>query len=280
MNANEQDMNFLILDEVKNIEFSILKKFITFCGENHLRYALTYGTLLGAVRHQGFIPWDDDIDVMMPREDYNSFIEAFEHRSPIEGCELLSRQKTKGYFYPFAKLCDTSTVAKMEDNHTEHGIWLDVFPVDHVPDDEKKARKFHRHIRFYKNMIISYTTDFSTKHRNWKLIPKFFLAMISRIIGVDRIASYIEKESRQFNNEGTRKIAIVSWQSAEGGNMGLDEITRPAKVMFNGLEMNAPADYDAYLRSIYGEYMQLPSENKRTTHHVIAYKTANKSGII
>lgn len=260
----------LTLEEVKQIEFSILEKFIAYCEEHGLIYTLTYGTLLGAIRHKGFIPWDDDIDVMMPRIDYEKFVEAFKQSSPIPGCELLYRGKNSTYFFPFAKLCDDSTIAKMEDNHTEHGIWVDVFPVDHVPNDEEEARKFHRHIRFYKNLVISYTTDFSTKHGNWKLIPKFFFAGVVRLVGVNRVVDYIEKETVKYNNAKTKKVAIVSWQSNEGGNMPENEFLHPIQVDFNGIKVNSPADYDAYLSSIYGDYMQVPPENKRTTHHVIA----------
>ncbi|MCH5203692.1 MAG: LicD family protein [Oscillospiraceae bacterium] len=278
------DKDRLSPQEIKNIEFELLKKFISFCDKYDLHYALTYGTLLGAVRHEGFIPWDDDIDVMMPREDYQKLIKACFEKCPIEGCELLGRDNTEGYFYPFLKLCDTNTIAKMDDNHTVHGIWIDIFPVDRVPDDEKKARKLHKHIRFCKNMVISYTTNFKAKHKNWKMIPKFFYKALAKMIGINKLVDHIENESQKFADADTHRVAIVNWQSSVGGNMDEKDFRAPEKVMFNGVEMNAPRNYDGYLRSIYGDYMSMPPKSKRAAHNVDAYykqeaKTDNEKGV-
>lgn len=261
----------LSLKEIQNIEFSILKKFHEYCERENLKYSLAYGTMIGVVRHQGFIPWDDDIDVMMPRDDYEKLLSAFKNSTPIDGCELLCADNRKEYFYPFAKICDASTVARMEDNHTEHGIWMDVFPVDHIPDNYSAAIKLHKKIRFQKNMIIAYTTNFQTRNRNWKIVPKYLYAAMARFIGIEKIVKCIEVEAIKYNDKNTNSLSVLTWQSSLAGKMSVEDFSSLEKMSFCNEEFYVIKNYDTYLRGIYGDYMKMPPENKRAIHHLSAY---------
>lgn len=261
----------LSLIEIQEIEFSILKKFHDYCRDKNLKYSLAYGTLIGAVRHQRFIPWDDDIDVMMPRNDYEKLIEAFKNGNGIHGYEILCKDNSSNYYYPFIKICDVNTIAKMEDNQTIHGIWMDVFPVDYIPDNEVETKRLHKKIRFYKNLIIAYTTDFNSKDKNWKFVPKYFYAMFARIKGIDKIIDLIEKESIKYNEEKTNSLSVLTWQSSLAGRMSVDDFVNLKKIKFCDNEFFIIDHYDAYLRGIYGDYMKIPKENKRKIHHLEAY---------
>ena len=127
-------MDELSLQELKDIEFNLLKEFRAFCNENGIRFFLAYGTLLGAIRYKGFIPWDDDIDVLVPREDYNKLIRIFRDSDKYR---LYSFERNQKYGYPFAKLCDMST-RKIEfyfEPLVDYGVDIDIFPLDYWDDD-------------------------------------------------------------------------------------------------------------------------------------------------
>jgi len=133
-------MKELTLQELKDIEFDILKMFDAFCKENNIRYFFAYGTLLGAIRYKGFIPWDDDVDVLVPREDYDRLLKLF---TDSEQYRLYAYEREPKYRYPFAKLCDMTT-RKDEggyENGVELGVDIDIFPLDAWDNDLEKAKK-------------------------------------------------------------------------------------------------------------------------------------------
>ena len=145
-------MNENVLKKVQKEELDILVFFDAFCRQHNLRYSLAYGSLLGAVRHKGFIPWDDDIDVIMPREDYELLIRLFDDKT--NRFFLQSHYSEAHYYYPFAKIRKNGTVFRekfLEDKQINHGFYIDVFPADKVRD--KKRKKDYFYIR-YQNTIL------------------------------------------------------------------------------------------------------------------------------
>ena len=122
-------MEYLSLDQVKQIELDILKYVDAVCKEYNLRYFLSFGTLIGAIRHKGFIPWDDDIDISMPREDYERFVEITKNAN---GKFVTLYPGKEGYPYPFVKVVDKSTELAEKDvmDIPDNGLWVDIFPVD------------------------------------------------------------------------------------------------------------------------------------------------------
>ena len=133
-------MKELTLNELKEIEFEMLKVFDKFCKENNIRYFISHGTLLGAIRYKKFIPWDDDVDLLIPREDYNRLLKLFKDD---ERYRIFAIEKDKNYRYPFAKLCDMTT-RKEEfgyDNGLELGVDIDLFPLDYWDNDLENAKR-------------------------------------------------------------------------------------------------------------------------------------------
>ena len=185
-------MKNLTSKEIQQIGLSILKKFADYCEEHGLHYSLAYGTLLGAARHEGFIPWDDDVDVLMGREDYDKMIEYYNKGERIDGLSLLYPNETSDYLTPFAKLCDDRTVAKEKSTKNKHGVWIDIFPVDKVPEDPNKALKFQKHMIFLRRVMIAHLTDFRNRKFDWKTIPKISLCVYSKIIGGRKLSKKID----------------------------------------------------------------------------------------
>ncbi len=258
--------NALSLQEIQKLEYDLLIKFHEYCEKNNLQYMVTYGSLIGAVRHQGFIPWDDDIDVMMPRADYSILINLLKEEK-IENIDLLD-SSIEEYYYPFAKLCDNRTIAKADNNKTEHGIWIDIFPIDAIPDNKLKYNIFQTRLMLLRDIIISYTTDFSTSHKGVKLLFKRVLSQYGEVVGKKKITNYMERYSQKYNKNNSDTFAAVIWQSAKGGFLKQDDILERVQIKFNDAQIYVPKNYDTYLRSLYGNYMAIPPKSKRKDHYL------------
>ncbi len=253
----------LSLAEIKSITFSILQHFKSFCEENNIRFYLSNGTLLGAVKYGGFIPWDDDIDVLVPREDYDRLIKLY---TDNEKYRLFSSDRDPDFCFPFAKLCDMTTL-KVEhntDNGVPIGLDIDIFPLDSCTEHIKKRSvqiksklyflgcilsKFIscRDKPFVKRCVINYC-----KHKGYK----YFSTALSLLV---------KKES---NIDGDRFCGCLLWPV-----YGVNEVF-PSTVFEDTVEVEfekvifpAPIGYDKYLRSLYGQYEEDPPIEKQKTHH-------------
>lgn len=264
-------MSELTLDELKEIEFEILKMFDKFCKEHNIRYYLGFGTLLGAIRYKKFIPWDDDVDVLVPREDYNRLLSLFEDTPKYR---LYAYERNRKYRYPFAKLCDmeTSLVEVIyPHNGVELGVGIDVFPLDHWDDNLEEAKKEVRRIKKI-NAYLSYMKVDKPHTDN----PLKFLVW-SGIIAYCRIrgsGSYIRKLKRicdQTAQRGSRYVGAKVWAIwGERGIIPAEAFSDSIEVEFEGEMFPAPIGYDTYLTCLYGDYMPEPPVEKRKTHHSFA----------
>ena len=263
-------MEYLTLDEIKDVELDLLVKFDMFCKKNNLRYSLTYGTLLGAIRHKDFIPWDDDVDVMMPREDYQRLFVLLEQGEKIDDDISFLTSKSEGYYYHFNKIYNNKTIAKMDNNSTVHGIWLDIFPLDNTPSSKILAKCFHVKARLLRNMIIAATTDF-TDRNNKRYRIKRVLCGISKIIGIQRISDYLNKYVQRYNKKNTKLVSIVHGQYSIDADKERRLYFETEKRIFRGKFFNVSIGWDAILTGMYGNYMVIPDRDKQITHFLKAY---------
>ena len=266
-------MKKLQLSEVKQIELDILKNFAAFCNEHNLNYVLAYGTLLGCIRHNGFIPWDDDIDVFMLRDDYEKLLSM---KNLFEG--KFSKLKFKNLGdkdYPFGFLKITDDTTRVEEKEIEakyqYGIWIDVFPLDKVSSGEKKHIKNWRKINFWNKILIKSiiksgnigTTIIQKKINSLLLIP------VAHCVGhIIKISKKCNRLAQKFNNEETSLVSNYIWEN-NPRNQPVFEKERlfPAiKGFFEGVEFCIPNDSDGILKKMYGNYMQLPPESERVSH--------------
>lgn len=264
-------MNQISKSEIRNIEIEILKQIDIACKKNGIRYYIAYGTLLGAVRHQGFIPWDDDVDIVMFRNDYNKFLNLIQNNHLPEWISKLD-ETCPGYFYPFMKLVDNRTIAKMENNKTEHGIWVDVFPLDYVPGDEKIYRKIARKAEFLRNVVISMTTDFHANQPILKKLIKKFLCLYAKIKSPKAILEKYNKLLSSTIRLGSNDyVACLFSPYVYKEKIPTKIFENSKKYLFEGNYFDGPASAKEYLTSIYGNFMELPPLNKRRTHEIQAW---------
>ena len=256
-------MEKINLEKQKEIQLEILKEIKNFCNNNNLRYFLSGGTLLGAIRHKGYIPWDDDIDIMMPREDYDKLLANFNEKCNDQ-LKVLSFINTDGYYYPFAKVVNIKTVL-IEDNYREIkdlGIYVDIFPIDYLPDNEKETKKIMQKYKKLNKLIGIYSVDVDkmTTNKLKLIIKKLILLLIEKGNNYKKILKKIDNIASEYKN--TEKVACISGRYFESSY-----IEKSILVDFENEQYTIPVGYEEYLTKHYGDYMQLPPEEKRVKQH-------------
>ncbi|MDE7158348.1 MAG: LicD family protein, partial [Clostridiales bacterium] len=196
-------MKRLNLNEVHEALFGLLCEFDRVCREHNLKYSLSYGTLLGAVRHKGFIPWDDDIDVNMPRPDYEKFVELA--NSGVLGEHFcISKDRGKGTYYCFTKLMDKRFPLRSPNHIEVPYLFLDVFPVDGVPEDETERNKLFKKER--KWVVLSGICQWYTMDRWWGFIAYiigfWFYILINLFVGRKRAVRKMNELAARYPLEG------------------------------------------------------------------------------
>ena len=249
-------------DELKIIQLDILQKVADYCEKNNITYYLAYGTLIGAIRHKGYIPWDDDIDIAMPRPDYERFIRSFNNEN--SQIKVVSMHNNLYYGNSFAKVHDTRTVI----NETQYkrdvfGVYIDVFPLDGV-----KNKYQIKKIRLLNKFLHTKKANYSQRKLSKKII-NFFGKIVLLPFSVHDILNRIDKMSQKYPYGSTPYVGgICDTVVGERAMIDIDVFKDTRKHIFENRSYNIPIGYDKWLRRIYGDYMQLPPLEKRRTHHV------------
>ena len=229
--------------EVKQIELDILEYVHNFCEENGLKYIMNYGTLIGAVRHKGFIPWDDDIDISMPRADYEKLIASF----PKNGrYKILDHRTSKDYFNNFIKVIDTIPMDRFDDMKA----------VDKTYNLESfKLLSFSKHGNIvYGDSVIKDII---------RSVCWFLLKPVSPTV----FAKKIDKVSAKYKKEDGKYIGLLASKFKEKEVFDFDPFKEIIDMPFEGVTLKGPKEYDKLLRQYYGDYMQLPPVEKQVNPH-------------
>ena len=265
-------MRELLLDEIKDIELNLLRSIDEFCRNNQITYYIHAGTLLGAVRHKGFIPWDDDIDICMLREDYNKFKSLVSNENC--GFAFICFENEEKYPYVFGKVYDKDTILVESDrNGASIGIYIDVFPIDNLPNSMEKAAAFVKrcHSLAWVQMMAS---DTKIRRAKTKLrqVVKVMLTPLSKLIGYKKLAVILNKKVQKYNVVESKYVSNI----VSPNYMHVYEkewFKETVRIPFETIEVNAPAGYKKLLQTMYGDYMKLPPAEKRVSHHDFkAYK--------
>ncbi len=255
-------MKKIELEEQKKLLVDLLKYITDICDKNNIKYTLIAGSLIGAIRHKGIIPWDDDIDIALMPEEYEKLINVLSKTDHYY--VLFNPVDNKDYFYPFAKLVDTRTILK-ENGVKEiknYGIYVDIFAYHYVPNNEF-FRKLHYFKLFWTQKLLSYSVY------NPKDIQKFksrIVVYISKIFGTN----FWKKRHLKICNTRKKTDYLLSNWPAYGYKHEIQETTSFAKykkVKFENISAMIIKDYDKVLKTVFGNYMQPPPENQRNPKH-------------
>lgn len=246
--------------------FKFTKEFFQ---QHNLRYIACGGTVLGAVRHQGFIPWDDDIDIYMPREDYNRLIALSPEMEPL-GYEVISVAQP-GYYMPFAKVsCKNSTIWEFERYPHVIGTYIDLFPLDEFEESDEviTARQYRSH--FYFDKYMNAVSQFSFSSFLNCLVHFDVHGMGIRVLNWIRKhnpehyrQAFLEFERSYVGQKGSKCVCVTQW---EGRIFKTEWFNDVIEYPFEDTTVLIPRNYDAYLTLLYGNYMQLPPPEKRISH--------------
>ena len=258
------------LKKLQNIEIELLDEFVKVCEELHIEYVLYGGTLLGAVKFNGMIPWDDDIDVALPRESYEIF------------CEKASGYLSKDYYlqtpyntpnspYPYAKMRRKGTKYVEYINRNidiDTGVYIDIYPIDRIPDDEKKRKKQFNNVRTW--ILIYVFRQCRLYDRNEKAIKgkiknaiRYLVCLLCHVFSSKYIMKKINYYMTMYNSTDTKRYAALN---SPNYNNIYEQLYPLKKIVFEGKRVNVPGDYKNHLYKRYGDYSSLPPENERIGH--------------
>lgn len=247
--------------EIQTEALKILVDFAKFCEENQLKYYLAGGTLLGAVRHQGFIPWDDDVDVLMPRPDYERFISLTQGK--MQDKYLVYHDDTfTCNALPFMKVENPEFVVFEKVYKTQQALWIDIFPVDGMPDTFKKQKKHMNKIAVYDYLLWQSKSAEQCTGGNLKMLVKKILFFPLILVGSKRIVNKITKLAKSYAYEDCEIVGSAA------GRYGVKEcipkaVFEPRMFMsFEQQQFQVSTGYDTYLTNLYGNYMEIPKKKK------------------
>lgn len=260
------------LQQLHEVELELLIETDRVCREIGISYFLDSGTALGAARHQGFIPWDDDVDIGMLRDEYDRFLEmAPEHLS--DGFLLCTPENTAGYAPMFSKLIKKGTVFKTQETKDagfDQGIFIDIFPYDAVSSDRKVAQEQASKCAFWQRMSYLYNSSHITVPHKGMLgrVERVVCALAHPLIHGLYDPSVLLERFNYWAQAGTSDPSgrYMSYAYPIGEGIAKDTLVPPRPIIFEERTLNGPAKIDAYLTYMYGDWRMLPPEEDRTNH--------------
>lgn len=279
--AIEERANKLIepslIDRVHEVQLNLLKQVDSICRQNGIRYMAVHGTLLGAVRHNGFVPWDDDVDVAMLREDYEAFISACKEQLDKNYFLQTAESDPSCFYGGCCKLRDSRTSAidyRNAGKDCNQGIWIDILPLDHCPENEQKRRKLQKKISFWQRIRLAHLYRLWTNALGDVRGGEVSLYYILRkFISQEKTLHKLQRLYRSCPPEGYRSILAGYYGNRQNRNVYPEQECRELIEMhFEDLSIMVPASYDKWLSERYGEnYKSIPDPKDRHGHGGILF---------
>ena len=279
----KKKMKVLSTEELRKAELDILKCIAEFCDQKGLRYNLCGGTLLGAVRHHGFIPWDDDIDIQMPRPDYIRFVSEFNGFN--DNYVVKSIENDRNYWQTYAKIMDKRIYLKddmLRIPESDQRVLVDCFPVDGLPVNRERQKKLFREQEFLHILYAGSSYNYKKSKRYidsadslgeikefFRTCFKYLAITLFRCFPRNKIIKLINKNASKISFETSDEVASIvdcHW-GCEKERMPRKEYEKRQKFQFEGEQFWGTSAYDLYLTNLYGDYMTPPPKDKQVSHH-------------
>ncbi len=243
----------------------LMKLFDSFCKKHDIKYYACGGTLLGSVRHKGFIPWDDDVDIAVPRADYNR-MKAIMEKEPLPEPFFFQTPKTdKGYPKGFARIRNSNTTEIPYDDvamKCNRGVFIDIFPLDNIPDDEKKFQKQIKQMqraRLFMNCYARYNSGFGAEYTTtvkkiayYMMVPLFKM----RLLTMSKLYANFEKAASRYSNVKTKRQSIIACIYYNPRFIySVKDHSDKVDGVFEDMIIPLPVGYESILRNAYGDYM-------------------------
>lgn len=274
MNSNMS----MSMKEIQSVSLEILKKIADICDQEGLKYSLAWGTLIGAVRHKGYIPWDDDVDIQMPRPDYERLKEYFNKNADALYPLRLFDNSVNGYPYMLARVSnDDYVIDTINEKPCGMGIFVDIYILDGTGDTYEDAWNYASKTCKYPRLIFLSTRKyyhFGTTKGFLKRLFKVFVFIYAKIMGKEYFERKLLSIISQKPYDQKDYVGCVSWcERPKYAVIKKSEFEDMIDFQFENYKFKGPREYDKYLRIWYGDYMQLPPEKERIYHHLYkAYK--------
>ncbi len=258
------------IERIQKTEFDIMKKIEFICKKHNLTYFAVGGSVLGAVRHQGFIPWDDDIDLAMPRKDYEEFLRCAAEELP-QGYFLQTFYTEKNSPFYFTKIRKDNTKFVeyyLRDLDIHHGFFVDVFPFDNVPDNPVVKKLHYLLCRFANHLFLSkcLTTVRSSETENnsrYKSLIRNIMHLILKPVPKALLFRFLDRSVQMFNNRECKEISHIVRKRLR---IKLKDLYPIKELPFGEIKMPVPNNYDAYLSAQYGDYKNPPEKEHQYGH--------------
>ncbi len=254
------------IKEMQDIEIKIMKYFHDFCEKNSIKYILAYGSCIGAIRHDGFIPWDDDIDVLVPIVDFDLLVSNSNLFS--EEYALKTINTDERYIYTYGKLADSNTrLSESFDPDHNIGIYIDIFPVYSLPQNGFQRMLRFNWIQFLEILCIA-TRQPIVKGKNvFRTVVQRILGMIGKSIGLNKLNAQIVKNAKKTKYGSTSYYSVLPPNYGKKEIFNIDLFENRIIHKYENEAFFVSCFYDKYLHQLYGDYMQLPPDEKRVSHH-------------
>ena len=264
-------MNNKLLKKMRKIQIYMLEELHKICIENNLKYTVICGSMLGTIRHKGFIPWDDDFDIALPRKDYEKLLEILKNK-PIKDCYLLDFRTDKHYHLPYAKLCKNNTSyieTYCKNSLSKNGIFIDIFPLDKIKSPTSKIAELRRLICSFITFIIWEKENCKMKRKGIKklinIIAKIFEFIPKKIL-INTQKSLAIRENKNWEYLGI--IYLINYKTKKL-YFKINELDSIDILDFESTKVCCLKNYDEILKRSYNDYMKLPKKECRNSGHDI-----------